>query len=153
MTNKIHIVKNNKGELEIIDSSKVRHANLDYKVYYPMQQTYPYKISKIFYDDDGEPSYYDEYVKIEHTFTVMTKGEFILNDGDNSKLNACIMSGGFNQINRLAYSYSVAVIKTPNHQEVWESDLVYTESGIKATRLCTHTMLLLMVNISTQKID
>jgi len=128
MTNKIYIVENTKGELEIIDSLKLRLVNPDYKV----QPIYPYKISKRFYDDDGEPSYYDESVKIEHSFTVITKGEFILNDND-SNLNACIISGGFNQVNRLAYSYSVVVIKTPNYQ-VWESDLVYSEAGIKSTR-------------------
>ena len=125
MTNKIYIVQNDKGEFEIIDSTKLNLVNIDYN--------YSYKISKRFYDEDGEPSYYDEYVKIKHIFTVITKGEFILNEDDNSKLNACTMSGGFNQVMRLAYSYSVVVIKTPDHL-VWESDLVYSEAGIKATR-------------------
>lgn len=86
------------------------------------------------YDDIDD--YYDEYqeVKVLDTFVVMTKGEFIRDTHDSSSLNACTMSGGFGQINRLAYSYSVNIIKGNAKGKLWESDLYYTESGIKSTQ-------------------
>jgi hypothetical protein len=45
-------------------------------------------------------------------------------DKDNSKLNACTMSAGFGEVNRLAYSYSVVVMTYTGHSKVWESDLI-----------------------------
>jgi len=66
MTSKIHIVQNNKGELEIVDQSRLRIINPNYKV-----QPILYKISKRYYDEDGEPCHYDVYVKINHSFTVI----------------------------------------------------------------------------------
>lgn len=86
------------------------------------------------YDDIDD--YYDEYqeVKVLDTFVIMTKGEFIRDDNDKSDLNACTMSGGFGQINRLAYSYSVNIIKWDGKSKIWESDIYFTKSGISATR-------------------
>lgn len=86
------------------------------------------------YEDDGD-SYYNEFVSatIKSTFLVMTQGQFIRNGNDTSKLNACTMSGGFGQINRLAYSYSVTVINSNSRGKIWESDLVYSDVGIRAT--------------------
>ncbi len=87
------------------------------------------------YDDDGD-SYYDEPtpVTIKETFLVKVSAEFIRNDKDNSKLNACTMSGGFSQINRLAFSYSVVVMTYTGHGKVWESDLIYSNAGIRSTQ-------------------
>jgi hypothetical protein len=87
------------------------------------------------YGDNGD-DYYDEYqeVKVLDTFVIMTKGEFIRDDNDKSTLNACTMSGGFGQINRLAYSFSINVIKWNTKAKIWESDLYFTKSGISATR-------------------
>ena len=87
------------------------------------------------YDDNGD-DYYDEYqeVKVLDTFVIMTKGEFIRDDNDKSTLNACTMSGGFGKINRLAYSFSINVIKWNTKAKIWESDLYFTKSGISATR-------------------
>ena len=86
------------------------------------------------YEDDGD-SYYNEFipVTIKSTFLVMTQGQFIRNGNDTSKLNACTMSGGFGQINRLAYSYSVTVINSTSRGKIWESDLVYSDVGIRST--------------------
>jgi hypothetical protein len=86
------------------------------------------------YEDDGD-SYYNEFVSatIKSSFLVMTQGQFIRNGNDTSKLNACTMSGGFGQINRLAYSYSVTVINSNSRGKIWESDLVYSDVGIRAT--------------------
>ena len=88
------------------------------------------------YEDDGD-SYYNEFipVTIKSTFLVMTQSQFIRNGNDTSKLNACTMSGGFGQINRLAYSYSVTVINSNSIRgKIWESDLVYSDVGIRATQ-------------------
>ena len=86
------------------------------------------------YEDDGD-SYYNEFipVTIKSTFLVMTQSQFIRNGNDTSKLNACTMSGGFGQINRLAYSYSVTVINSNSRGKIWESDLVYSDVGIRST--------------------
>lgn len=87
------------------------------------------------YEDDGD-SYYNEFVSatIKSSFLVMTHGQFIRNGNDTSKLNACTMSGGFGQINRLAYSYFVTVINIGTIRgKMWESDLVYSDVGIRAT--------------------
>ena len=65
---------------------------------------------------------------------VKISAEFIRNDKDNSKLNACTMSGGFGEINRLAYSYSVVVMTYTGRGKVWESDLIYSNAGIRSTQ-------------------
>ena len=132
MIRTIHIVENsNDDELEIVDSNRVSLVNPDRNIF----SYYPYKISKRYFDEDGESSYYDEFVSIKHTFKVITSGEFILNDNDNSKLNAYNMSAGLGQINRLAYSYSATIlIIVGTTNKLWNNDVVYTESGIKETR-------------------
>ena len=43
-------------------------------------------------------------------------------------------SGGMGEINRLAYSYSVVVMTYTGRGKVWESDLIYSDAGIKPTR-------------------
>jgi hypothetical protein len=118
MTTKIHIV-DCQGQLKIIQSHELKDGCI-----------------KIRHYDDYEDSYYDEPVKvtIKETFLVVTKGQFIRNDEDKSKLNACTMSGGFGQINRLAYSYSVVVMTYTGHGKVWESDMIYSDAGIRATQ-------------------
>ena len=118
MTTKIHIV-DYQGQIKIIQSHELKDGCI-----------------KIRHYDDYEDSYYDEPVKvtIKETFLVITKGQFIRNDEDKSKLNACTMSGGFGQINRLAYSYSVVVMTYTGHGKVWESDMIYSNAGIRATQ-------------------
>ena len=131
MITTIHIVENSNDELEIVDSSRVSLVNPDRNIF----SYYPYKISKRYFDEDGDPTSYDEFVSIKHTFKVITSGEFILNDNDNSKLNAYNMSAGLGQINRLAYSYSATIlIIVGTTNKLWNNDVVYTESGIKETR-------------------
>lgn len=118
MTTKIHIV-DCEGQLKIIQSHELKNGCI-----------------KIRHYDDYEDSYYDEPVKvtIKETFLVVANGQFIRNDEDKSKLNACTMSGGFGQINRLAYYYSVVVMKYTGHGKVWESDMIYSDAGIRATQ-------------------
>ena len=70
MITTIHIVENSNDELEIVDSSRLKGGE-------------PYTIRKRYFDEDGEPSYYDDLVNIKHTFKVITSGEFILNDNDS----------------------------------------------------------------------
>ena len=131
MITTIHIIENSNDELEIVDSSRVSLVNPDRNIF----SYYPYKISKRHFDEDGESSYYDEFVDIKHTFKVITSGEFILNDNDSSKLNAYNMSVGMGQINRLAYAYSATIlIIVGTTNKLWSNDVVYTESGIKETR-------------------
>ena len=119
MNTKIHIV-DCEGILKIVQSNHIKDGCIKVR----------------HYEDDGD-SYYDEpvLVKIKETFLVVTKGEFIRNYEDKSKLNACTMSsGGMGEINRLAYSYSVVVIEYSSRGKLWESDLIYSDAGIKPTR-------------------
>ncbi len=119
MNSKIHIV-DCEGILKIVQSNHIKDGCIKVR----------------HYEDDGD-SYYDEpvSVKIKETFLVVTKGEFIRNYEDKSKLNACTMSsGGMGEINRLAYSYSVVVMTYTGRGKVWESDLIYSDAGIKPTR-------------------
>ena len=85
------------------------------------------------YDDWGDPYTTTKVVCIKDTFIVITKGHFILNDLDDSKLNAYNMSTGGFGVNHLAYSYLVNVVSWGTHK-LWESDLIYSESGMKMTR-------------------
>ena len=122
MITTIHIVENSNGNLEIVDSSRLKGGE-------------PYTIRKRYFDEDGEPSYYDDLVNIKHTFKVITSGEFILNDNDSSNLNAYNMSSGLGQISKLAYAYSATILMIVGRtNKLWNSDVVYTESGIKETR-------------------
>jgi hypothetical protein len=117
MHTKIHIV-DYEGILKIIQSHELRDGCIKIRHY------------------EGDDDYYDEPtpVTIKETFLVITKGEFIRDYNDTSKLNACTMSGGFGQINRLAYSYSVVVMNNPGRGKVWQSDLIHSSSGIRETR-------------------
>jgi hypothetical protein len=124
MTTKIHIVEiRHPGEstLKLVHDNELVSGKSRIKVRH--------------YEDDGD-SYYNELVPviIKQTFLVMTYGKFIRNGQDSSKLNACTMSGGFGQINRLAYSYSVTIINHSSKGKIWESDLIYSDAGIKATQ-------------------
>jgi len=117
MTTKIHIVDCS-GELKIIQSNELKGGCIKLRHY-----------------DDGD-NYYDESTPatIKETFLVKISADFILNEEDNSKLNACTMSGGFGEVNKLAYSYSVIVMTYTGHGKVWESDLIYSNAGIRATK-------------------
>ena len=121
MTTKIHIV-DCAGELKIIQSHELKDGC----------------IKILHYEDDG---YYHEYVPvtIKETFLVKISAEFIRNEEDNSKLNACTMSGGFGEINRLAYSYSVVVMTYTGRGKVWESDLIYSNAGIRSTQFSMYS--------------
>ena len=85
------------------------------------------------YDQWDDPYTTTQLVRVKDTFIVITKGHFILNDLDDSKLNAYNMSTGGFGVNHLAYSYLVNVVSWGTHK-LWESDLIYTESGMKMTR-------------------
>lgn len=85
------------------------------------------------YDQWDEPYTTTRVVHIKDTFIVITKGHFILNDSDKSPLNAYNMSTGGFGVNHLAYSYLVNVVSWGTHK-LWESDLIYTESGMKMTQ-------------------
>jgi hypothetical protein len=123
MTTKIHIV-DCAGELKIIQSHELKDGC----------------IKILHYEDDGD-GYYHEYVPvtIKETFLVKISAEFIRNEEDNSKLNACTMSGGFGEINRLAYSYSVVVMTYTGRGKVWESDLIYSNAGIRSTQFSMYS--------------
>lgn len=85
------------------------------------------------YDDDGDGYWFeDQYVRVLETFTIITHGQFIRNTSDTSKLNSHLMSGGSNSVYRLAYHYSVSVVKSYG-QELYDSDVIWSSSGIKAT--------------------
>ena len=118
MTTKIHIVDCGDG-LKIIQSHELKDGCIKIR----------------HYEDDGD-SYYHESVPvtIKHSFLVKLTAEFIRNDKDNSKLNACTMSGGFGEVNRLAYYYSVVVMAYTGNGQIWESDLIYSNAGIRPTR-------------------
>lgn len=85
------------------------------------------------YDEWDNPYTTNQLVHIKDTFIVITKGHFILNDSDKSPLNAYNMSTGGFGVNHLAYSYLVNVVILGTHM-LWESDLIYTESGMKMTQ-------------------
>ena len=118
MTTKIHIV-DCEGILKIVQSHHIKDGCIKVRHY------------------EGDDDYYDEPtpVTIKETFSVITSGQFIRNYEDSSKLNACTMSsGGMRETNRLAYSYSVIVMTYASRGKVWESDLIYSDAGIKSTR-------------------
>ena len=123
MTTKIHIV-DCAGELKIIQSHELKDGCIKIR----------------HYEDDGDGYYHESVpVTIKHSFLLKLTAEFIRNDEDNSKLNACTMSGGFGEVNRLAYSYSVIVMKYTGHGKVWESDLIYSNAGIRATQFSMYS--------------
>ena len=123
MTTKIHIV-DCAGELKIIQSHELKDGCIKIR----------------HYEDDGD-SYYHESVPvtIKYSFLVKLTAEFIRNDKDNSKLNACTMSGGFGEVNRLAYYYSVVVMAYTGNSQIWESDLIYSNAGIRSTQFSMYS--------------
>ena len=83
--------------------------------------------------DDGSYSIESQSVMVKHTFAVMTTGQFIRNTNDTSTLNAHTMSGGFGQINRLAFQWSATIIEVGNSYSLWERNQVWSDSGIRPT--------------------
>ena len=93
------------------------------------------KIDLKFWGDDGDSySIESQPVRVEHTFAVLTSGQFIRNPYDNSTLNAYNMSGGFRQINRLAFQWSATIIEVERVNSLYDNHVIWTESGIKATK-------------------
>lgn len=92
------------------------------------------KIEIKLWEDDGD-SYSTSLqpVRVEHTFVVITSGEFIRNSNDHSALNAYTISAGFNQVNRLAFVWSATIIEVDGSRSLWESNMIWTDSGIRAT--------------------
>ena len=87
------------------------------------------------YDDYDDGYYYEKQrVRVLHTFILVTKGHFILNDSDSSKLNAYRAYGGFGSISRLSYSWSAHIITYKEGGEMWETDLIWSDAGIRSTR-------------------
>ena len=107
MTTKIHIVEriDNKNWL-IIEDSKIKKNSTP-------QLNDGHYLEKVWHDyDDYELE--KVYVVIKQTFLVITTGQFIRNDKDNSKLNASTTYGGMREISRLAYAYSVVIMDKHN---------------------------------------
>ena len=125
MQTKIHIVEfiGSDGKAEqtrrIIKSHQLKNEHISVKHY-----------------DDYDDSYYTELQKVRvlHTFILVTKGHFILNDSDSSKLNAYRAYGGFGSISRLSYTWSAHIITYKEGGEMWETDLIWSDSGIRSTR-------------------
>lgn len=93
------------------------------------------KIELKFWEDDGDSYSIDlQPVKVQHTFVVITSGEFIRNSNNDSTLNAYTISGGFGQINRLAFQWSATIVEVDGGSSLWESNMIWTDSGIRATR-------------------
>jgi hypothetical protein len=126
MQTKIHIVEfTESNTIRIIQDHELKKNKTPYQDDYILEKEW---------FDDGEYSFKEIPVLIKQTFLVITKGHFIKNDQDSSKLNAYYISGGFKQVNRLAYSYSVNVILCNGNWTLYENDLVYSEAGIKSTK-------------------
>lgn len=87
------------------------------------------------YDDYDDGYYYvKQRVRVLHTFIVVTKGHFILNDSDSSNLNAYRTYAGFGNISRLSYTWSAHIITYKEGGEMWDTDLIWSDSGIRSTR-------------------
>lgn len=123
MTTTINIVK-----LESDASLLVVHANKVFNNKIVLKQ---------YGDDFDDYESYEEKVDVVNTFSVITTSEFLLNPNDTSKLNAITISGGFGEVNRLAYAFSVTIVnlsmKGYTHK-IWPSDVIYTNSGVMSTR-------------------
>ncbi len=125
MQTKIHIVEFIDGDgkpeqtRRIVGSGQLKNGHINVKHY-----------------DDYDDSYYTELQKVRvlHTFILVTKGHFILNDSDSSKLNAYRAYGGFGSISRLSYTWSAHIITYKEGGEMWETDLIWSDSGIRSTR-------------------
>ena len=103
----------------IIQSHKLKNEHINVKHY-----------------DEYSDSYYSEMQKVRvlHTFILVTKGHFILNDCDSSNLNAYRAYGGFGTISRLSYTWSAHIITYKEGGEMWDTDLIWSDSGIRSTR-------------------
>lgn len=87
------------------------------------------------WESDGEECYQcDRWVPvtIERSFVVAVTGRVLRNPNDNSPLNGFMArTGGFGT-NHLMYAYSVNIVEFGGGS-LYESSLVYSESGIRAT--------------------
>jgi hypothetical protein len=88
------------------------------------------------YDYDGYSYYLEKQpVVIVDEFVVITNGKFINRPKPDQK-NKSTMSGGFGNVNRLAYQWSATIIKAnswANSSNILESDVVWSDSGIRPT--------------------
>ncbi len=118
MVTKLHIVTGD-GLSRIVSSDEIKDGEIT--IYH--------------YDDEGE-SYQDKVpVTIKSTFLAIIHTEFIRNDKKDGPLNAYYMSGGFGQVNRLAYAYSVSIIDiSSSSYQLYESNCIWSDSGIKSTQ-------------------
>lgn len=81
------------------------------------------------YDFDDYETY-EEVVDVVNVFNVITTAELLLNSYDTStKLNAITMSGGFGEVNKLAYAFSATIISLSMKgytDKIWPSNVIYT---------------------------
>lgn len=132
MQTEIHIVRLEDGGASIMADGEIKRTGKNK----PLVRRHKYE-----YDDEGEVYSYDEWIpaEIEASFSVVTTAVFIRNPKDTSTLNACtVRTGGFGT-SHLMYSYSVTIIETRESGNVYESDCVYTESGIRPTNLSMYS--------------
>ena len=117
---KVHIVKA-EGLKKVVRDSEIKDSTI--------------KVRR--WDDYGD-DYWEERVPItiEKTFLIMIQTQFIRNDEKGDPLNAYYMSGGFGQVNRLAYAYSVNMIDISGSKRwsLYQSDNLWSDSGIKQTK-------------------
>jgi hypothetical protein len=125
MQTKIHIVEfidsdgKPDGTRRIIESHKLKNNHISVKHY-----------------DDYDDCYYTELQKVRvlHTFIVVTRGRFIINDSDSSKLNAYRAYAGLGNVSRLSYTWSAHIVNYKEGGEMWDTDLIWSDSGIRSTR-------------------
>ncbi len=125
MQTEIHIARQEDGNFSIIEDREIKQSGKETLI---RQRRYEY-------DEYGECYPLDEWipVEIEESFSVITTAAFIRNPRDKSALNArTTRTGGFGT-SHLMYSYSVAIIKNHESGNIYESDCVYSESGIRPT--------------------
>ena len=124
MQTEIHIARLEDGSFSIIEDCEIKRAGKN-----TLTRQHRHE-----YGDDGEFYSYDEWVpvEIEESFSVIAIAAFIRNPSDKSALNACTARTGTGT-NHLMYSYSVTIIESHGSRNVYESDCVYSESGIRPT--------------------
>jgi hypothetical protein len=117
MITKIHIVDCD-GLNRIVDDKEIKDGKI-----------------KIRHYDEWDDYYIESHpVAIKKTFLVFTNAKFIRNDKKDVELNAYYMWGGFGQVNKLAYCYSVHVIDISNSSyQLYESNCFWSDSGIAST--------------------
>ena len=131
MQTEIHIARFEDGNFSIIEDGEIKRSGKETLI---RQRRYEY-------DGDGECYPRDEWipVEIEESFSVITTAAFIRNVRDKSPLNArTARTGGFGT-SHLMYSYSVAIIENRESGNIYESDCVYSESGIRPTDLSMYS--------------